>query len=575
MNPNQIKIASSFNEALEGNAVTINRFGGTIICESRVSDKVAGDVGHPIQYDTTNSQWYVQVSGASTENTIYPNIVSLGTTSLGDATSRTYLTRQADTRSLSDKVYKFRWVIPSSSGITSARPPRVSYVLEESNDTTGSNNAEVQLQYSPTTVTMNNLSEMRNFRFVRSASYNAGLITVVTEVPHGINVGSEVRLNNITSSNNTTGIGNSAYNQKYTVALTPTATSFVVQTTTGDPGTFTNNTSLRTIDLPNFQRVRAPNNYYIYEVETVRQYDAGTQDGIYYLSIVDATSTPTIAPFTDRSEFAFSQPIQKYYPQYNRDNPDSDPQNAITYAPAEKLGQVVVDDVQNSLTKTTVDRGLYDLSVGAAVTDIVSNSAGTAHTIFTNIEHGLNRITTLSINAAGTGYGNGTGGENLYNATLTGSATGSNATARITVNASGEMTSAEVMSHGTNYAVNDILTVTGTATTTGFSAGTVKVDNIYNNVGDTVRVSGITSFSYKQYNQLYRITGIGTDTEIQAVSISTVRGASTTGIGKTVSAISFAGLTGPTLTVSGIVYDNKTGLGTVTTSSNHNYRTNN
>ena len=137
------------------------------------------------------------------------------------------------------------------------------------------------------------------------------------------------------------------------------------------------------------------------------------------------------------------------------------------------------------------------------------------------------------------------------------------------------MTSAEVMSHGTNYAVNDILTVTGTATTTGFSAGTVKVDNIYNNVGDTVRVSGITSFSYKQYNQLYRITGIGTDTEIQAVSISTVRGASTTGIGKTVSAISFAGLTGPTLTISGIVYDNKTGLGTVTTSSNHNYRTNN
>ena len=577
VNPNQIKIASSFNEALEGNAVTINRFGGTIICESRVSDKVVGDVGHPIQYDTTNSQWYVQVSGASTENTIYPNIVSLGTTSLGEATSRTYITRQADTRSLSDKVYKFRWVIPSSSGITSARPPRVSYVLEESNDTTGSNNTEVQLQYSPTTVTMNNLSEMRNFRFVRSASYNAGLITVVTEVPHGVNVGSEVRLNNITSSNNTAGIGNSAYNQKYTVALTPTATSFVVQTATGDPGTFTNNTSLRTIDLPNFQRVRAPNNYYIYEVETVRQYEAGTQDGIYYLSIVDATSTPTIAPFTDRGEFAFSQPIQKYYPQYNRDNPDSDPQNAITYAPAKKLGQVVIDDVQNSLTKTTVDRGLYDLSVGAAITDIVSNSAGTAHTIFTNIEHGLNRITTLSVTpgAAGTAYGNGTGGENLYNATLTGSATGSNATARITVNALGAMTSAEVMNHGTNYQVGDVLAVSGTATTTGFIAGSLTVDNIYDNVGDTVRVSGITSFSYKQYNQLYRITGIGTDTEIQAVSISTVRGASTTGIGKTVSAISFVGLTGSTLTVSGIVYDNKTGLGTVTTSSNHNYRTNN
>tara|TARA_R100001443_G_scaffold115868_2_gene134700 strand:- start:552 stop:6419 length:5868 start_codon:yes stop_codon:yes gene_type:complete len=575
LNPDQIKVASSLNEALDGNEITINNLGGTLMCESRVSDKITNGIGHPIQYDTTETQWYVNVSGASTENTIYSNIVSLGTTFLGEATQRTYITRQSDTRSLSDKNYKFRYVIPSASGITSARAPRLAYVLEESNDVTGSTNTEVQLEYSPTTVSMNNVSEMRNFRFIRSASYNAGLITVVTERDHGLTLGSLVQLNNITSSINTTGIGNSGYNKTYTVANIPSSTVFIVQEPVSDPGTFTNNTSLRTTDLPTFKRLRAPNNYYVYDIETVREYKAGVQDGVYYLTIVDATSTPTIEPFTDRSEFAFSQPIQRLFPQYNRDNINSDPPPAVAYAPAEKLGSTVIDDVQNSITKTTVDRGLYDLSIGAGITDIVSNSAGTAHTIFTDVDHSFNRITNVSVNAAGSGYGNGTGGESLYNATLTGSATGQNATARITVNASGEMTSAVVMNAGTNYQSGDILTVSGTATTTGFSAGSLRVDSIYNNVGDTVRISGITSFSYKGYNQLYRVTGISTVKEIQVESLNVVNGASTSGVGATVSNISFVGLTGPSITVSSLVYDRITGLGTITTSAAHNYRTNN
>ena len=577
LNTDSIKIASSLNEALDGNEITINNLGGTIMCESRVSDKITNGIGHPIQYDTTESQWYVNVSGASTENTIYSNIVSLGTTYLGDATQRTYITRQSDTRSLSDKNYKFRYVIPSASGITSARAPRLSYVLEESNDVTGANNTEVSLEYSPTTVTMNNVSEMRNFRFIRSASYDSGLITVVTERDHGLTLGSQVKLNNITSTINPTGIGNSGYNKTYTVASIPSSTSFVVQETVSDPGTFTNNTSLRTTALPTFKRLRAPNNYYVYDIDTVREYKAGIQDGVYYLTIVDSTNTPTIAPFTDRNEFAFSQPIQRLFPQYNRDNISSDPQPAVAYAPADKLGSTVIDDVQNSITKTTVDRGLYDLSIGAGITDIVSNSAGTAHTIFTDVDHSFNRITAVSVTSgdAGSGYGNGTGGESLYNATLTGSATGQNATARITVNASGEMISAEVMNAGTNYQAGDVLTVSGTATTTGFAAGTLTVDAIYNNVGDTVRVSGISSFSYKGYNQLYRVTGIGTVKEIQVESLNTVNGASTSGIGATVSNISFVGLTGPSITVSSLVYDRITGLGTVTTSAAHNYRTNN
>ena len=50
--------------SLTGNDIGINNLGDTLIGESRVSDKSAGDIGHPIQYDTTESQWYVNVSGA-------------------------------------------------------------------------------------------------------------------------------------------------------------------------------------------------------------------------------------------------------------------------------------------------------------------------------------------------------------------------------------------------------------------------------------------------------------------------------------------------------------------------------
>ena len=571
LNADQIKVATSLNEALEGNAVTLNNLGGTIICESRVTDKNTNDIGHPIQFDSSESQWYIQVSGASTENSIYSNIVSLGTNNLGDATQRTYITRQGDSRSLSDKIYKYRYVIPSSTGITSARPPRPSYNIEESNDITGANNNEVALEYSPTTVSMNNISEMRNFRFIRTASFNSNVITFTSERPHGLDVGSKVKINNITSTNNINGIDNSGYNNTYTVVTIPSSLTFTVAET-NDPGTFTNNTSVRTTSLPNFQRVRANNNYYIYDIDTVKEYKAGSQDGVYYLTIIDSTTTPTIEPFTSKDEFALSQPIQKLYPQYNRDNVNSDPQGAITYAPAQKLGEVVVDDPQFSITKTTVDKSIFEFATGVGITDIVSNTAGTAHTIFTSIDHGLNRITNVTIDNTGSGYGNGTGGESLYNALLTGSATGSNATARITVNASGQITDAEIMNPGTNYVVGDILTVTGTATTTGFSAGSLRVANIYDNVGDTLKVSGITSFTYKGYNQLYRITGIGTNTEVQVDSLNVVNGASVNGTGSDVATDASVGLTGPTIDVSSLSYDRVTGLGTVTTSSNHNYK---
>ena len=83
LDASNLKLAKTFNDAVNGNAITINEKGGILKVSSRVSDKNAGDVGHPIQYDDTNGQWYIKVSTAATDNTLFPVIVGVGSTGLG------------------------------------------------------------------------------------------------------------------------------------------------------------------------------------------------------------------------------------------------------------------------------------------------------------------------------------------------------------------------------------------------------------------------------------------------------------------------------------------------------------
>ena len=578
LNADQLKVASSFTEASSGQGLTLNNLGGALRVQSRVSDKIVGDIGHPIQFDTTQNQWYITVAADTSLNSLYTAINDMGTGVVGDATSRTFITRKSDSRPLGDKIYKFRYVLPAGAGISSARQPLTSYVVEESNTVIGSTNTEVALQFSPSSQTMSNQTELRNFRFIKNAVTDGTFNYFTSELPHGLTLGSEVKINQVTSSVNTTGIANSGYNQKYTVISVPKSDQFVVQMGVVNPGTFTNNTSQRNTSLPNFNRVKAPNNYFVYDVDTINEYVTGVQDGVYYLTVVDSTNTPDIAPYTDRNKFSFAQPIKDLFPQYDRDNPNSNPDAAIAYASAKVLGNVEIDDPKHSLTRFVASQGQVDLAVGFGITDIVSNSAGSAHTIFTKTEHGLNRITKVSITAAGQGYGNNTGGvESLYNASLTGG-NGVDASARITVNSSGAVTAVEIMNSGSDYLVGDVLTISGTTTFTPFVNATVTVDEILNNVGDTVRIENISSFERKEYNKLYEITGISTNKALEVVSIgSTILNPSLTGIGATVTNLSFGTLTGVGLTVDNtkFEYNNTTGIATVTTLTNHGFRASN
>ena len=151
---------------------------------------------------------------------------------------------------------------------------------------------------------------------------------------------------------------------------------------------------------------------------------------------------------------------------------------------------------QNSVTKEGIEKKLVDTGVGFGITNIYSTSAvGTSHTIHSEIDHGLNPVTTLTIANAGTGYGVGSGNtEYYYNANLVGyagSTTGANATARVTVSAAGSITDVTIMDGGSSYGIGNTMSVVGIATTTGHSAATVTVAKIIDNVGDTVSITGI------------------------------------------------------------------------------------
>ena len=145
---------------------------------------------------------------------------------------------------------------------------------------------------------------------------------IITEMPHNLSVGSLVEVINAKSGNNSTGAGNSGFNGTFRVTGISSAREFTVGMST-DPGTFTVvDTLTRDTTLPHFKRKDYKTTYYIQDTEEVQEYISGTQDGIYYLTVLNSSVSPTVSPFTGEK---FTQPIKYLYPQVNRDNPVADP----------------------------------------------------------------------------------------------------------------------------------------------------------------------------------------------------------------------------------------------------------
>lgn len=555
---NQILIAKTLSDAQNGSvssAITINNKGGTLSVVSRVVDKNPGDIGHPVQWDSIG-QWYINVSSAN--NQIYNTINTLGVAVLGDATTRSYVTRKPDSRSLIDTLYRLRYVLPKDS---QGRPPTDGFIIQESNDIIGDGTSEISQLYS-NIGSISNISSLRNPNFIADASWSSNIATVRTELPHNLNVGDQVEIVNVTPT---------GYNGTYTVTSLTSAKEFTYALSS-NPGTFSNNTSLRTSSLPYFRRKRYTKTYQVYRTQEIQQYISGVQDGVYYLTIINHSNNPSVAPFTSEG---FAQPVENLYPQKNNDNPKSDPEASVSHALPETIGEVVIDDPQNSITKETVK----PFVLGIGITNIISSS-GTGHTIYTSIDHGFSGITTVSVVSGGSNYGSsGSFSGDLYNARLVGfagSTTGANATAKITVTA-GTITSVKIIDGGSAYGIGNTLTVVGVATTTSHVIGVVRVESISNNVGDTIKVTGITSASNAGYNTLYRISGISTGKtkEINVVSTETISGFSLSGIGSITTVNAGYIPTGKVLGISTFVYTPSSGIATVGFTTSHGFQVNN
>ena len=102
------------------------------------------------------------------------------------------------------------------------------------------------------------------------------------------------------------------------------------------------------------------------QVETYQEFERGVADGIYYLTLLNASVVPTTSNFDD---FAFSQQTVDLYPAFDRDNPVADPAPSISIADNETLGLVKTTDgaqptpninTQLSITKETAQYYLQE-----------------------------------------------------------------------------------------------------------------------------------------------------------------------------------------------------------------------
>jgi len=452
-------------------------------------------------------------------------------------------------------------------------------VIQESNDTGARNDAEVELLYSNSTKTLNNVSELRNPSYISTCTYSSPFAYIDTEQPHGLTVGSQVSLVNVRSTNNATGVAGTGFNRDFSVVGVTSAKQFVIGLSTS-PGVFTNTTSVRTTELPRFKRFKSSETLSLYRSTEIKRYQTGQQDGVYHLLFTKSSISPTVAPFRgDR----FNQNIQFFYPQTNRDNPVSDAIVAKSHALPSTIGEITVDDPQHSITKESEFTRISEFGslVGLGITDIQSNPAGTAHTIFTNIDHGLNRIVSVSIASSGANYGVGSGiTETYYNARLVGfagSTIGKNATARVTVEPAGGISDIKIIDGGSAYAIGNTMTINNIPKLAGVTDAVIQVEKIYDVTNEVLDVQGIGSTGLQSYNTLYKISGItiGQEKEIKVVSSTTVGLAQTIGIGSASCEDSIIKNSGLSVAISGFSYDAGSGIATFASVDRHGLSVNN
>ena len=536
----QIKLASSASNATTGTAITV--YGGTSLkILSRVSDKIAGDIGHPVQYD--GSQWYINTNSNSS---IYNALNTLGVAGLSVRTEPSYIKRIADNRSLDEKIYKLRVVIPKESA--NAKNPENGFIIQESSST-GARDGDFNLSV----LTRSDYDYNKNLRFIAKCTRSSSTVTIISELAHNLQVGDSVIIKNVTDSTNTAGADNLGYNGTFTVASVADDMTFTY-TTTATPGTtFTNNTSVRTTTLPRFERNDLQSNLYVYRNEVISEYIKDVQDGVYYIYALTADK----AIPTEFTNLKYSQNVVDLYPQLDRDNINDTPTSAKSFAKRSFIGEVVTNDLKKSITKESTDTLLTTLGIGLDVSSV--SDAGTSATITFAREHGLAGVVTYSTLTAGANYTPTSGIATYQNVKLlNGSQTGTwqGATARVVVS-NGAVISADIVSSGSGYSADGLYfdsSVVGTGN--GNARFNIVTAGITTSVGNVVQFTGAGTTS----DGYYRITSVPAKNQI---AIAKTAGDPVVTTSQYVLVIS------PSVSISSSPYTSATGISTFICSSPH------
>jgi len=544
----EIKLASSQTNAENGSAVTV--YGGAkLTIVSRVSDKAAGDIGSPVQWDTLRSNWFVKTQSS---NQIYSAIASQGVANLTSRTNVSFVKRKDDPRSLDEKLYKVRVVIPKES--INGKNPSDGFIIQESSSTGARTNTDFTL----TSISDTDYAYNRNPRFIGTCSVSTNTVTVLAELPHNLNVGEQIIVRNVTSTTNTAGTNDIGYNGTFEVTAVVDDKRFQYSTTdvngvTHSVGTFTNNVSTRNTSLPRFERNDLKSNYFVYRSEVVSPYIFNTQDGIYHLYVLKADN----AISTEFTGLKYSQNVVDLYPQLDKDNIDDNPRSAKTFAKRSPLGDVSTNDLKKSITREATDQFVKDFGVGLKIsgvsTSFTSTTAGIA-TITFERGHGFSGIITYNALTGGSGYTNGT----FYNVKLfnDGTSNWDGATAKVTI-AGGSIRSAEIIDGGSGYTNNEQLDFDTSLIGAGAGAGlTVTTAGISTNIGDVLQITGIGTTS----DGYYRISSVPSTT---TVAIAITNG------DPRIATNQYAIDLGPSIRVSTSSYDSVSGVSTFNCSSGH------
>ena len=539
----EIKLASSVTNAQNNVAITV--YGGTkLFVVSRVSDKSSGDIGSPVQFDTVNKNWFLHVP---TTNDIYTDLNTQGVATLGEKTNVSFISRTVDPRSLDERLYTVRVVVPKESA--NAKDPNDGFVLQESS-TTG---PRANTDFSISTIDADDVFFQRNPRFISTCSASGSTVTVRSELPHNLNVSDKVNIVNVVSSANATGIGNSGYNGTFTVTAVSNDKEFQYSTTDTDgkthtTGDFTSDTATRTVDLPRFQRNDLQTNFYIYRSEVISEYIKNVQDGIYHLYVLKADNT-VVEEFTDQK---YSQNVTDLYPQQDKDNENDNPPAAVSFARRQPIGDVVTNSLKNSITRESTDKLLQDFGKGLKITSIDSTTG--ISTITFDREHGLSGIVTYSDFTGGTGYTNGTYQNiKLFN---TGTTTWDGATAKVVI-AGGSITNFDVIDGGSGYGAEKLeFDPTFIGSPTIGAAATFTTVGLTTNIGDVLQVTGVGTLT----DGYYRISTIPST---KTVSVATTTGDPSFLAGQ------YALNLGPAVAIASDDFESVSGVSTFTCSSAH------